>query len=160
MGSNGAEMFDRYGVADTAEDTSMRSGARTSAKVTASVRQHSRNTGHTARSVYRHGPLELDLEVYRLRMDGHEVALTAHQIRLLEHFMRQPDRVFTRSELLAIVCGRQADERMPEAVDVHVCRLRRRLGDAGDLIETVRFIGYRLRGRTDDGSMTSRRRHR
>ncbi len=111
----------------------------------ASFNDPSKGRGYVGRAVLKHGPLELDLDRYCLSVSGRAILASVFQIRLLEQLMRNPERVFTRRELLAAVCGRLADERRPEAIDVHVCRLRQRLGKARTLIETVRFVGYRLR---------------
>jgi two-component system alkaline phosphatase synthesis response regulator PhoP len=59
--------------------------------------------------------------------------------------MRSPGEVFTRETLLQRVWGWDFDGGS-RTVDVHVQTLRSKLGDAADLIETVRGVGYRLRG--------------
>jgi two-component system phosphate regulon response regulator PhoB len=72
------------------------------------------------------------------------VHLTLTEFRLLETFLRQPGRAFRRDELLE-AAGGDADLVLERTVDVHIKSLRRKLGPAGTLIETVRGIGYRLR---------------
>ena len=57
--------------------------------------------------------------------------------------MRQPGRAFTRSHLMDAAIGEGAVV-LERTIDVHVKTLRRKLGSAGDLIETVRGVGYRL----------------
>ncbi len=95
--------------------------------------------------ILRHGPLELHVDCCQLTVDGDPVDATAHQLRLLEHFMRRPGRVCAREQLLRVLCGIYANERAPDGINCHVCRLRKLLGPAGQLIETVRGFGYRLR---------------
>mgnify|MGYP002662999950 CR=1 FL=1 len=65
------------------------------------------------------------------------------EFKLLSHFMRHPERVHSRSQLLDQVWGDDVyvEER---TVDVHVKRLREALGAAGAMVETVRGAGYRL----------------
>lgn len=125
--SNPTEIFARYRV-----DVAKSGGAHTQEASSAQM----------ASPTLKHGPLELDLERYRLSVDGHVVRATACQLRLLEPLMRKPERVFTRPELLVHVGSHEASD---QAIDVHVCRLRDLLGRAGALIETVRGLGYRLR---------------
>jgi two-component system phosphate regulon response regulator PhoB len=65
------------------------------------------------------------------------------EFKLLQHFMRNPERVHSRASLLDKVWGEQVyiEER---TVDVHVKRLRESLGAAGAMVETVRGAGYRF----------------
>jgi two-component system phosphate regulon response regulator PhoB len=80
-----------------------------------------------------------------VRIQGVPVDLTATEFRLLETFLRQPGRVFSRDLLLDRVWGITADV-YTRTVDTHINRLRDRLGDEAGRIETVRGVGYRLRG--------------
>jgi len=74
---------------------------------------------------------------------GLEVALTALEFRLLKTLLERPGRVQTREVLLADVWGIEADI-TTRTVDTHIKRLREKLGAAGDIIETVRGVGYKL----------------
>ena len=65
------------------------------------------------------------------------------EFELLSHLALEPDRVFTRGELLRAVWGFRA-QGATRTVDCHACRLRRRLGAAGWVVN-VRGVGYRLR---------------
>jgi two-component system phosphate regulon response regulator PhoB len=94
--------------------------------------------------IHRFGPLELDVDRLRVWVGGQPVALEGLQLKLLLFLARRPDCVFSRERLLAEVWDADAD-RCPTTVDVVVCRLRRRLGAAGRLIESVRGFGYRLK---------------
>jgi two-component system phosphate regulon response regulator PhoB len=89
------------------------------------------------------GPLQLDLERHRCLASGVEVELTAKEFRLLEVLMSRPGHVMTRQRLLDDVWG--SDITVTErTIDTHLKRLREKLGSAGDRIETVRGVGYRL----------------
>ena len=79
--------------------------------------------------------------------NGAELDLTPTEFRLLECLLRQPGRAFTRTQLMdsAIDEGALVLER---TIDVHIKSLRRKLGPAGDFIETVRGVGYRFREMT------------
>ena len=89
--------------------------------------------------------IKLDLTSQRLFANGKEVKISPTEFKLLELFMKYPNRAFDRSQLLDRVWGRGVflDDR---TVDVHVLRLRKTLKPVGfdHLIETVRGVGYRL----------------
>jgi two-component system phosphate regulon response regulator PhoB len=76
-------------------------------------------------------------------VDGREIALTALEFRLLKTLLERPGRVQTREVLLSDVWGIQA-EITTRTVDTHIKRLREKLGPAGDIIDTVRGVGYKL----------------
>jgi two-component system phosphate regulon response regulator PhoB len=92
-------------------------------------------------SILKCGELELDRDTHRVRRGGQEIHLGPTEFRLLEFLMQSAGRVFSRSQLLDSVWGRDAfiDER---TVDVHVGRLRKALGAGRDPIRTVRGAGY------------------
>ncbi len=89
--------------------------------------------------------IELDREAYRVTRNGREVRLGPTEFKLLEFMMESPGRVFTRTQLLDGVWGRDVyvDER---TVDVHIGRLRKAInrGKEKDPIRTVRGAGYAL----------------
>ena len=91
------------------------------------------------------GALLLDVEAHRVTLDGQEVALTATEFRLLEDLMRHAGAVRTREQLLNAVWG-YSFEGYARTVDTHVRRLRAKLGEEVAALETVRGVGYRLRG--------------
>ncbi|GIK52209.1 MAG: DNA-binding response regulator [Planctomycetota bacterium] len=89
------------------------------------------------------GPITLDAARHEVSVDGEQVQLTLSEFKLLRHLMLRRGRVFTRDQLLNAVVG--PDVFVTERnIDVHVGALRRKLGDAGQLILTVRGVGYRM----------------
>ena len=76
---------------------------------------------------------------------GVELSLTMREFDLLEFLMRSPGVVFSRETLLQRVWGWDFDGGS-RTIDVHVQQIRAKLGDSSDLIETVRGVGYRVRG--------------
>jgi two-component system phosphate regulon response regulator PhoB len=91
----------------------------------------------------RSGLLELDPERHRCRVAERDVKLTAKEFELLRALMERPGRVMTRDRLLDEVWG--ADITVTSrTIDTHLKRLREKLGEAGDLVETVRGVGYRF----------------
>jgi two-component system phosphate regulon response regulator PhoB len=94
--------------------------------------------------VIEHLGVRLDRIRHRVTVDNRDVTLTPTEFRLLECLLRQPGRAFTRSHLMEAAISEGAFV-LERTVDVHVKSLRRKLGPAGGMIETVRGIGYRLR---------------
>ena len=90
------------------------------------------------------GALRLDAAAHRATVQGKEVELTATEFKLLRTLMERAGRVQSRDQLLQAVWQAQPDIQT-RTVDMHVQRLRAKLGGAGDWIETVRGIGYRFR---------------
>jgi two-component system phosphate regulon response regulator PhoB len=97
----------------------------------------------------RFGRLRVDREAHRAWVDDQEIALTALEFRLLYAFMSRRGRVQTRDALLSDVWGIEADV-TTRTVDTHVKRLREKLGDAGNYVETLRGVGYRFRDSPDE----------
>jgi two-component system phosphate regulon response regulator PhoB len=90
------------------------------------------------------GPLTVDEQAHTVAVDGVEVGLTATEFKLLITLIRRRGRVQSRARLLQDVW--QANpEIQSRTVDMHVQRLRSKLGGAAPLIETVRGVGYRFR---------------
>ena len=91
------------------------------------------------------GPIAMDRSAHKVAVDGAEIELTATEYKLLLTLVERRGRVQTRPQLLETVWEAQPDIQT-RTVDMHVQRLRTKLGEAGDLIETVRGFGYRFRG--------------
>lgn len=93
-----------------------------------------------------YGDLSIDIERHDIVRAGNPVALTAVEFRLLVTLLQADGRVLTRDQLLDAVYGMDADDVLDRTIDVHVGRLREKLGDSADdphLIATVRGVGYR-----------------
>ena len=89
------------------------------------------------------GPVRIDEVAHRAFVSGKEIELTALEFRLLSTFMARVGRLQTRDTLLHDV-WQMNGEPQTRTVDTHVKRLREKLGEARDLIETVRGAGYRM----------------
>ncbi|MCX7027982.1 MAG: response regulator transcription factor [Spirochaetes bacterium] len=88
--------------------------------------------------------ITLDVHRHEVFASGRPVNLSATEFAILELLMGDPGRVFTRSQAIAGAKGPDYPV-TDRALDVHILALRRKLGDEGALIETVRGIGYRFR---------------
>ncbi|HTL05074.1 MAG TPA: response regulator [Gemmatimonadales bacterium] len=91
------------------------------------------------------GPLTIDRSAHRVLLNAKEVPLTATEYKLLVTLVERRGRVQTRAQLLESVWDAQPDIQT-RTVDMHVQRLRAKLGGAGEMVETVRSFGYRFRG--------------
>lgn len=85
----------------------------------------------------------IDRHGHRALYREQELPLTPTEFRLLEVLIRQAGRAFTRYELMDAAIGEDAVV-LERTIDVHIKSLRKKLGEAGDLIETVRGVGYRF----------------
>jgi DNA-binding response OmpR family regulator len=92
--------------------------------------------------VLTHGDVALDPATREVTLGGEPVALSRREHELLEFFLRHPDRVVTKTELLDRVWDARGGGYEPNTVEVYVGYLRRKLGPG--LIDTVRGAGYRL----------------
>ncbi|QDY76817.1 response regulator transcription factor [Streptomyces qinzhouensis] len=108
----------------------------------ARVKLRLRGEGGPEASVLRVGDLVLDLRTRRVHVEGRVAELSAREFALAEVFLRNPDQVLTREQLLSRVWGFDYDPGS-NIVDVYVRYLRRKLGP--DRVETIRGVGYRLR---------------
>ena len=89
------------------------------------------------------GVLRLDREAHRVWVSAREVELTALEFRFLTTLYDRKNRVQSRDTLLRDVWGSDSDV-TSRTVDTHVKRLREKLGEAGEYVETVRGVGYRF----------------
>jgi two-component system phosphate regulon response regulator PhoB len=90
------------------------------------------------------GPLTMDRERFELLVDSQPVILTRAEFRLLWSLLTHPGRVFTRGELADEITAGESII-LERNVDVHVSAVRKKLGIAGDVIQTVRGVGYRCK---------------
>jgi two-component system phosphate regulon response regulator PhoB len=97
-----------------------------------------------AGDILRVGPIQIDRSAHHVSVDGREVDLTPTEYRLLLTLAERRGRVQARGHLLETV-WEAAPDIQTRTVDMHVQRLRTKLGPSGELIETVRGFGYRLK---------------
>jgi two-component system phosphate regulon response regulator PhoB len=94
--------------------------------------------------VVEHLGVRIDRVRHRASVGRGEIDLTPTEFRLLECLLRQPGRAFTRPQLMDVAIGDGAVV-LERTIDVHIKTLRRKLGEAGEYVETVRGVGYRFR---------------
>ena len=103
-----------------------------------------RRTGDAEDAQLNHHDLAIDVERHQCLYKGEEISLTAKEFLLLTSLIRRPGLVLTREKLLDDVWGTGIAV-THRTVDTHMKRLREKLGSAGELIDTVRGVGYRFR---------------
>ena len=113
------------------------------ARVRAQVR---RSAGH-ARAEIECGPLRLDTKTARVSYEGKPIKLTSHEYRLLAYLMHHNGRVVSRTELVEHLYDQDFD-RDSNTIEVFIGRLRKKI--PGDVIKTVRGLGYRLTREGDE----------
>lgn len=113
------------------------------ARVKATLRKRSSNVPDDSAKI-RAGDLVLDPGRFEALIGGHAVHLTLTEFRVLHFLARQPGWVFTRYQIVDAVKGEDYPV-TDRSVDVQIVGLRKKLGDYGRCIETVRGVGYRFR---------------
>jgi two-component system alkaline phosphatase synthesis response regulator PhoP len=119
------------------------------ARVRAVLRRAYGSESERRQEVYAKGRLRIDFDTYEVFVDGVRQDLSLREFELLRFFVRSPNRVFDRLQILDLVWGHDTHVE-PRTVDVHVRRLRKRIerDDANpELILTVRGVGYKFNDR-------------
>jgi len=115
------------------------------ARVRAQLRRH--RPSQAAEPILATEGLVVDPDAMRVELDGREIMLTATEFRIVHALMSRPMRVFTRDDLIAAIHGVHDPGIIDRTIDVHLGRLRHKLGDRASeprLIGTVRSVGYRF----------------
>ena len=104
-----------------------------------------RTNGGSAPQVLRHGRISLDRASHHVCVDQTDVALTATEFQLLQHFLAAPTRLHTRAQIITAIWGPNSAV-ADRTLDSHLRNLRRKLGHAGcpDAVETLHGIGMKL----------------
>ena len=120
------------------------------ARAKAVIRKYSRQTAEetTEQTIIKTGNILIDLSRYRVEIEGKKTDLSATEFNLLAFLARNRGWVFSRNQIIEAVKG--SDYPVTErSVDVQIVGLRKKLGEAGSIIETIRGIGYRLKEEDD-----------
>ncbi len=117
-------------------------------RVQSILRRAQQSAVESGRKVLRAGPVEVDVAAHEVRIEDEELSLTPTEFRLLQALMERRGRTQSRKQLLQRAWDLESDisERIQtRTVDMHIRRLRSKLGPVGDWVETVRGFGYRFR---------------
>jgi len=96
------------------------------------------------KNFFQYGKLSLDIERHSVLLEGKPLDLFPTEFAILAQFMSSPDIVFSRQRLITSIRGNDYPV-TDRSIDVQIMGLRRKLGDSGDMIETIRGIGYRFK---------------
>jgi two-component system phosphate regulon response regulator PhoB len=97
------------------------------------------------KKVWQAGKLTVDVLRHEALCEAVPVNLSATEFAMLLHFISHPDIVFSRNQIIAAIHGHDYPV-TDRSVDVQILALRKKLGDAGEMIETIRGVGYRFKG--------------
>jgi phosphate regulon transcriptional regulator PhoB len=114
------------------------------ARVKALLRRAYGRQPEAPQEIYERGPLRIEFDTYEVYLDDKRVELSLREFELLRFFVRHPNRVYERAQLLELVWGPDTYVE-PRTIDVHIRRLRRRIerdDSMPELIVTVRGVGY------------------
>lgn len=112
-------------------------------RVKAVLRRTQKKTGKKG-DVFKIGCLSVDVKSHEVLVNDKPVVLTLKEFELLRILLKNAGIVLTRDQLLEDIWGYDFDGET-RTVDVHVRTLRQKLGDAGEYIETVRGVGYKVK---------------
>jgi DNA-binding response OmpR family regulator len=103
-----------------------------------------------AGEIIRQGGIVVDVARHEVICDGQPVSLTATEFRILHFMVSRPGRVLARDEIIDAALGRDTAV-FDRTIDVHMASIRRKLGQSGERIETVRGFGYKFQDDQDAG---------
>jgi two-component system phosphate regulon response regulator PhoB len=112
------------------------------ARIRAGLRRRE-NQGVPAKTVRQYGKLKIDVDAHTCFLGDEPLNLFATEFAILAQFMSHPDIVFSRQKLITATRGHDYPV-TDRSVDVQILGLRKKLKEAGDMIETIRGVGYRF----------------
>jgi len=117
------------------------------ARIRAGLRRQEESGASAAATIWQQGEIKLDAARHTAFCGDRQLDLFATEFSLLKHFLSNPEIVFSRNQIIAAVHGPDYPV-TDRSVDVQILGLRKKLGEAGDMIETIRGVGYRLRNKS------------
>jgi two-component system phosphate regulon response regulator PhoB len=114
------------------------------ARVRVALRRQEEDGVPQSVNVWQQGELKLDTARHTAYNGDKQLDLFATEFALLKHFLSNPEIVFSRNQIIAAIHGPDYPV-TDRSVDVQILGLRKKLGDSGDMIETIRGVGYRFR---------------
>jgi len=114
------------------------------ARIKANLRRSDAVDGQKNKSKVSIGPIAIDREKYTIHVNGELVVFPRKEFEILAYLASQPGKVFHRDKLLSDIWGSDVLV-VDRTVDVHVRKIREKLGNQADLIETIKGVGYRFK---------------
>ncbi len=116
-------------------------------KLVARVKSNLRKLGSSKSSIsdkIQIGPLKIDREQYTVLLNGNLLVLPKKEFEILYYLASNPGKVFAREKILSDIWGSDVFV-VERTIDVHVRKIREKLGEASDMIETIKGVGYRFK---------------
>ncbi|KAB2846660.1 MAG: response regulator transcription factor [Melioribacteraceae bacterium] len=114
------------------------------ARVKSNLRKLNKSESGSSNKIITIGPLEIDREKYKVLVDNEDVVFPKKEFEILSYLASQPGKVFPREKILSDVWGNDIYV-VERTIDVHVRKIREKLGEYADIIETVKGVGYRFK---------------
>lgn len=117
------------------------------ARVKANLRKNETNTPGVEDSegtIFKYGPIEIDKEMYTIKIDGEEVFFPKKEFAILAYLISKPEKVFAREKILDEIWGNDVFV-VERTIDVHMRKIREKLGKYSNMIETIKGVGYRIK---------------
>ncbi len=111
----------------------------------ARIKSQLRNTTSSTDDILNYKNLSINFEQRNVKISDVTIDLTYSEFEILSIFARHPGKVYTRSQLLSALRGDSGFDVAERAIDVQIVNLRKKLGEYGKYIETIRGIGYRVK---------------
>ncbi|MCL2809485.1 MAG: response regulator transcription factor [Treponema sp.] len=113
------------------------------ARIRVALRRQEEGATNTTAAFWQQGNIKLDAARHTAFNGDEQLDLFATEFALLKHFLSNPEIVFSRNQIIEAIRGPDYPV-TDRSVDVQILGLRKKLGKAGDMIETIRGVGYRL----------------
>ncbi len=141
-----SEMDEVHGLSLGADDyiTKPISPKKFIARVKANLRRTTAESEEKNKAHINIGPLEIDREQYTVKVSGELIVFPRKEFEILAYLAASPGKVFHRDKILSEIWGNDVLV-VDRTVDVHVRKIREKLGREADLIETIKGVGYRFK---------------
>ena len=114
------------------------------ARVKSNLRRKAKSNNEDAESIITAGPLIINKDTYTVQLEGSNVVLPKKEFEILSYLAQRPGKVLPRERILNDVWGTDVFV-VERTIDVHVRKIREKLGDHSTLVETVKGVGYRFK---------------
>jgi len=141
-----SEMDEVHGLSIGADDyiTKPISPKKLVARIKANLRRNEAETKEKNKKQINIGPIDIDKEKYTVLVNGESIVFPRKEFEILSYLASQPGKVFHRDKLLNDIWGNDVLV-VDRTIDVHVRKIREKLGPYADLIETIKGVGYRFK---------------
>lgn len=105
--------------------------------------------GKNERNIVKIGPVEINKEKFTVTIDGEEIFFPKKEFAILAYLAAKPEKVFPREQILNDIWGNDVYV-VERTVDVHVRKIREKMGRFANMIETIKGVGYRIKNLSEN----------